>query len=361
MKPRNYTWLDKASLLFLDQPVGSGYSYVDWTSALTKNNAEISADLITFSRSFFNAFPEFQTVPFYIFAESYGGKMATRYALDLKKAVSKGQLKSNLKGVALVDSWISPVDYVLSWAPYLYSFSLIDENSYAKIHKEALECKRLVDSGQYVSATRQWDYTERVILQNTNNINFYNVFMDDPYSAFYNARQPVPEVFADHPYLASLYERHVTTPRGPFLQSVMNGYLKTKLNIPFHVYWGSQSGSVFNAMSGDFMKPVINEVDELLTTTDVEIIVITGQLDLIVDTVGTNMWMQKLKWSGFKAFNQTTRLPISIPSDRHAGFVKSYGKLSYYYMLKAGHLVPGDAPEASYKMLDMILFNKHRP
>lgn len=31
-----------------------------------------------------------------------------------------------LAGVALGDSWISPIDYVLAWGPLLKSYSLVD-------------------------------------------------------------------------------------------------------------------------------------------------------------------------------------------------------------------------------------------
>lgn len=35
------------------------------------------------------------------------------------QAQKKGEIDSNLKGVGLGDSWISPIDSVLTWAPFL--------------------------------------------------------------------------------------------------------------------------------------------------------------------------------------------------------------------------------------------------
>lgn len=46
-----------------------------------------------------------------------------------------------------------------------------------------------------------------------------------------------------------------------------------------------QSEEVFSSMAGDFMKPVIDIVDELLAA-GVNVTVYNGQLDLIVDTMG---------------------------------------------------------------------------
>lgn len=46
-----------------------------------------------------------------------------------------------------------------------------------------------------------------------------------------------------------------------------------------------QAEEVFTNMAGDFMKPVVDIVDQLLTA-GVKVTVYNGQLDLIVDTMG---------------------------------------------------------------------------
>ena len=39
--------------------------------------------------------------------------------MNFLQAQKNGTIKGNLKGVALGDAWISPIDSVLTWAPYL--------------------------------------------------------------------------------------------------------------------------------------------------------------------------------------------------------------------------------------------------
>lgn len=46
-----------------------------------------------------------------------------------------------------------------------------------------------------------------------------------------------------------------------------------------------QAEEVFSNMAGDFMKPVVDVVDQLLSA-GVNVTVYNGQLDLIVDTMG---------------------------------------------------------------------------
>lgn len=121
LQSRNYTWVKDANVLFIDNPVGTGFSYVGSNKFLTKDNKEIADDLLSFMIKFYEQIPEFKTVPLYIVAESYGGKMTVDFALALDKAIKNGKIECNLVGVGLGDSWISPIDSVLTWAPYLYN------------------------------------------------------------------------------------------------------------------------------------------------------------------------------------------------------------------------------------------------
>ena len=68
-------------MLFIDNPLGTGFSYVTNSSDVPKNNAEIAIDLLKCIRSFYNKLPDFRKVPTYIMSESYGGKMAVEFAL----------------------------------------------------------------------------------------------------------------------------------------------------------------------------------------------------------------------------------------------------------------------------------------
>lgn len=68
------------------------------------------------------------------------------------------------------------------------------------------------------------------------------------------------------------------------------------LKFAFLVLTG-QSKQVFENMAEDFMKPVIDIVDQLLAA-NVNVTVYNGQLDLIVDTMGEELldweWKQNM-------------------------------------------------------------------
>lgn len=85
---KNYTLAEDFNVLFIDNPVGVGYSYVeDNSTQLPKNNKEIADDLMRFFEMFIKKRPEFSNTSLYIFGESYGGKMAVEFAYQIMKVI----------------------------------------------------------------------------------------------------------------------------------------------------------------------------------------------------------------------------------------------------------------------------------
>nr|ABK95846.1 unknown [Populus trichocarpa] len=159
------------------------------------------------------------------------------------------------------------------------------------------------------------------------------------------------------------YSRYISSLRSALpgggvgdLDSIMNGVIKRKLKIiPANFSWGEQSSNVFNQMVGDFMRPRINEVDELLAK-GVNVTIYNGQLDLICSTKGTEAWVEKLKWEGLHSFLSMNRTPLLCGAEGQLtkGFTRSYKNLNFFWILGAGHFVPVDQPCIALKMVGQI-------
>lgn len=119
LNKRSFTWINHFNVLFIDNPVGTGFSYVDSPKYLTKNNTQIARDLIELMRGFYKKRPEFKKVPLHIFGQSYGGKMAAEFAYELFYEIKDKNFACNLKSVAFGNSWIDPLESTMSWAPFL--------------------------------------------------------------------------------------------------------------------------------------------------------------------------------------------------------------------------------------------------
>ncbi|XP_010940510.1 serine carboxypeptidase-like 51 isoform X2 [Elaeis guineensis] len=354
LKPRNSTWLQKADLLFVDNPVGTGYSFVEDTTALVTTDWEAATDLTALLKKLYNKNERLQRSPLYIVAESYGGKFAVTLGISIAKAIKAGELKLTFGGVALGDSWISPEDYVFSWGPLLLDVSRLDFLGAEKSNSLAEKIRRQLAAGQYWQATDTWSDLEGVITSSSAGVDFYNFMLDadeDPISAS-TSLEISEKLTMKKSYSTYLSSKASSTGS---LDDLMNGIIKKKLKIiPQNVSWGGQSGGVFDSMVKDFMKPRISEVDELLSL-GVNVTIYNGQVDLICATKGTEAWVRKLKWEGMKEFNKLERKPLYCNNDRVTrGFVKSYKNLRFYWILGAGHFVPVEQPCIALNMLGDI-------
>uniref|UniRef100_A0A1A8EYB4 Carboxypeptidase n=1 Tax=Nothobranchius korthausae TaxID=1143690 RepID=A0A1A8EYB4_9TELE len=348
LQPRKTNWVQTASLLFVDNPVGTGFSYAERPDGFATDVATVASDMLVLLRHFFTLKSDFQSIPFYIFSESYGGKMAAAISLELTKAIAKGSVKCNFAGVALGDSWISPLDSVMTWGPYLYTTSLLDDYGLADVNNAAQQVKQAVAKQDFLKATELWSVTESVVEQNTNGVNFYNILKQEEDGKLGSSE--------GESFISLLARRHIYPLHSQSLSELMNGSVRKKLAIiPQNVTWGGQAEEVFSKMAGDFMKPVVDVVDQLLTA-GVNVTVYNGQLDLIVDTMGQEMWVKQLKWEGIPSFNKLRWTPLDDPVSPGitGAFYKTYKNFAFYWILKAGHMVP---PYLGYAQLLSCLVN----
>ncbi|XP_026180469.1 retinoid-inducible serine carboxypeptidase [Mastacembelus armatus] len=349
LEPRNTSWVQAASVLFVDNPVGTGFSYTDRPDGYATNVDMVASDMLVLLKHFFAERAEFQSIPFYIFSESYGGKMAAAISLELTKAIGQGTVKCNFAGVALGDSWISPVDSVMTWGPYLYTTSLLDDYGMADVNSAAEAVKQAVEQQQFQKATELWSVTETVVEQNTNGVNFYNILTQEPDEKQLHSSSGLN-------FIALQIRRHISPLHRRSLSELMNGPIRKKLGIiPQNVTWGGQADDVFSSMVGDFMRPVVDIVDQLLTN-GVNVTIYNGQLDLIVDTMGQEQWMKQLKWEGLPGFNKLRWTALDDPAypGITGAFYKTYKNFAFYWILKAGHMIPSDQGPMALKMMQMI-------
>ncbi|KAJ3666368.1 hypothetical protein Zmor_001812 [Zophobas morio] len=355
LNPRPTTWLNKYNVLFVDNPVGTGYSHADSSRALTTNNRQIADDFVVLLQGFYEAVPKLKKTPLYIFCESYGGKMTAEIALVVDQAIKAGTLDVQLLGIGLGDSWISPVDSVLTWGPYLLSVGAVDQNGYEQIQESAEATKAAFDEGDYSKSTDLWVSTEMLILSLTDNIDFYNILtkVGDVWGRKSKSINFVTGYQIN--FFAKIIKPFLTDDVDDKIDVLMNKQVKGALGLD--VSWGDQSGGVFNALYEDFMKPVTEIVEELLNTTDIRVAVYNGQLDLIVDTPGTIKWVDELKFDGSSKWKNTDRKAIAVDATAE-GYYKKLGNLAFYWVNRSGHMVPSDNPQAMDFILEDVINGK---
>lgn len=208
-----------------------------------------------------------------------------------------------------------------------------------------------------------WLQTEYVVLDYAFGIDFYNILSNIRYPSSpktklsMDHRREIAKNLLINNQRQGLLEDS-TAPEARKSIQIMNQLVKPALGIPSHVSHGSQSGAVFDALAGDFMKPVTNFVEKLLNETNVEVNVYTGQVDLICSTPATIEWINRLKWSGSQSYKSSRRTAYSVENVIE-GFYRGYKDFHVYWVSRAGHMPPADNPHGmEYVMRKITKFDK---
>jgi len=251
--------------------------------------------------------------------------MTANFAVALDNAIQQGTLQlTQFMGVALGDSWIDPVECMYSYPTFMYSVSLIDSEEASNLTEYAVLADEAWQNGQGAESTNYWGIQQNYAEAFAGGVNFYNFLYYTDY---------LPETQ---------------------LQNLMDGPIRTKLGIiPSNVTWGGQANDVFEYMQGDFMRPGVQDVDTLLAL-GYQVVVYSGQLDIIVDVVCIESWMSQLEWAGLSGFMDADRefqMVGGIPN----GYKKSYQNLALWGIYKAGHMVPADNGQMALQMFQSII------
>jgi serine carboxypeptidase 1 len=305
---RNTTWLNSVNLLFVDNPIGTGFSYT-WNNQFSTTDQGIADNLVLFMQQFVQQFPALAKVPFYVFCESYGGKMTAYFGAALAKAIEAQTIALNFKGVALGDGWVDPLGCMKSYGGYLYDLSLINADQKAELDAYAKQAALALAEGNGTLSTTIWGKQQNKIEEFTGGVNVYNVLTYADYSAN--------------------------------LQPLMDNTIKPQLGIiPANFTWGQQSSDVFAYMAGAFMMPGVAQVDFLLSK-GYEVNVYSGQLDLIVDVRCTLDCIGQLTWPGLSSWKAASRSAVNINGVPNA-YRQSFGNFTFWEIMRAGHMVPLD-------------------
>ncbi|XP_018490155.1 serine carboxypeptidase-like 21 [Raphanus sativus] len=129
-----YSWSKVSNIIYLDSPVGVGYSYSKNKSDYKINDSTTAADSYAFLVEWFKMFPEFQSNPFFISGESYAGVYVPTLALEVVKGhltFKKGTRPViNLKGYLVGNGVTDPVFDGNALVPFAHGMGLISNELY---------------------------------------------------------------------------------------------------------------------------------------------------------------------------------------------------------------------------------------
>ncbi|WOL06009.1 serine carboxypeptidase-like 34 isoform X2 [Canna indica] len=145
-----------ANLLFLEAPVGVGFSYTNTSSDLDNLADKITAeDSYNFLINWFKRFPQFKSHDFYIAGESYAGHyvptLSDKIFDENKKASEENYI--NFKGFILGNAWMDDETDQKGMFIYAWDHALISDHLFRTIQKncnfseesQTAECNDAID------------------------------------------------------------------------------------------------------------------------------------------------------------------------------------------------------------------------
>ena len=114
-----FAWNQNASIIYLEQPAGVGFSYASSAGGYVTNDNVTAADNLNFLEGWFDEFPQFQSNDFWITGESYAGVYVPTLAYQILTS-SNSQLISNFKGISVGN----PIMYCNDWQESFFNIQI---------------------------------------------------------------------------------------------------------------------------------------------------------------------------------------------------------------------------------------------
>ncbi|XP_032527798.2 venom serine carboxypeptidase-like [Danaus plexippus] len=327
---RKYHWAHENHLIYIDNPVGTGFSFTDNENGYCSDENCVAKGLYNFLQQFYKLFPQLRNNNFFISGESYAGKYLPSLAMEIHQQNHRGLTKINLKGLALGNAYCDPLNQ-MDYGNYLYQHGMIDDKQKLVFLKMQ---KKISDE------IKKQNWAEAGILMNTlmdgdlTNFSYFNNYTG--FENYYNILEPIDKTNV------SIFEALLNSDK--IRRSVHVG------GLPFHSGKDVQMHLAF-----DILKSVALSISELLS--HYRLMFYNGQLDIIVAYPLTENFLRNLNFSSAAEYKVAKRRIWRV-GDEIAGYIKKAGNLTEVLVRNAGHMVPHDQPKWMFDLITRFIKNQ---
>eukprot|EP00968_Pinguiococcus_pyrenoidosus_P000134 scaffold10_cov257-Pinguiococcus_pyrenoidosus.AAC.48 len=306
-----YSWNRIGPTLFIEHPVGTGYTYFDPDGSgahdYLGSEKQVATDLYAFLQTFLRVFKRFQTSDIYFFGESYAGKYVPAAASEIlhrnKKLPPDSPLfRLHLKGVGIGNGWMEPFAQTRAYADLLYGNGLIDRQARVQLTQLVEACltkalsKKVEDRGDFEACNIMQIGMAAAGMPNQYDTRLYDV----PVNAYWDELRPDSVM---RTFLTDNRTKEALHVSGKVLRSAANA---TALELALLDYGGDAwedheakdwvvcNDDVNSAMGHDTPSQSVSQLKYILDHSDavsgeVRALVYSGNRDLNCNTLGTQV------------------------------------------------------------------------
>ncbi|EAR83466.1 serine carboxypeptidase family protein (macronuclear) [Tetrahymena thermophila SB210] len=321
-----FSWNSKANLLFVDQPVGTGFSHAG-PGDLVKGEEQVQQDFYTFLIQFFDKYPQFIGRDFYITGESYAGQYIPAIS---RKILIENNPKINFKGIAIGNGWVDPYYQEPAYGEYAYENGLINKSEYKTISYSFSICQVLIKIGSPIFLKSHFcdQPYERIVGNNTFNV--------------YNIKQPCIG--------NGCYEDQDQKIQNFLSRTDVQSLLGTQNRV-----WNACVDDVYIALQKRAYRSSTQDLKVILNS-GLKVLIYNGSLDYQCNYIGNEQWLENLSWN-YSAQYQKQQYSSLQKGDQIIGKYKNAANLQFQIIYEAGHMVPMDQPEIALDMINSFIQN----
>ncbi|EEC17501.1 serine carboxypeptidase, putative [Ixodes scapularis] len=324
------------NMIFLDQPVGSGYSYTKSQNGYAKNLDDVATSITEFLRQFLKMFPEFNGRDFYVGGESYGARFAVGIAHSLFTE-NNPEIPLNVKGLICGAGFLGPLLEVADSHEFLFEVSMLTSEGRDEFASRFELIRTLAATNQTAALLL---LLQTVFTSDTNPTLFQQLTgYDNQASALY----------ATKPANMLAYEKYVQTKE-----------FKKAVHIGDSVVFEQDMFAVMFGLLNDYLANIDAEIEDLLDTY--KVLFYYGQMDSLFPAVHQKAFARSLNWTGSDVFRNANRQTWRAGNSavKLLGYKTTAAQFTEIVLLKAGHYAAVDEPRATYYMMSDF-FNAQAP
>ncbi|XP_028084255.1 serine carboxypeptidase-like 18 isoform X3 [Camellia sinensis] len=350
LRLNEYTWTQRANILYVDAPVGTGFSYSESQEGYYVDDYKSAKQIYEFLRKWLKSHPEFLENNLYIGGDSYSGIIVPMVVQEIIDGNELGrQPNMNLKGYILgnpvTDSYVD----VNSRIPFAHRLTLISEDLYWAAKASC--------NGDYVNIDNEdcelnMEAIDELILD----IKFAHVL--EPYCGYASPR----------PHEGKWRQRSLKEhPKDPLrLQPIGPAYFCQDYLYVLSEIWANNETvqEALNVRSGTvgvwqrcngslaYTKDVTSTIayHQNLTAASLRALIYSGDHDMSVPYIGTQQWINTLNLTLSNVWRAW------FVDAQVAGYVRRFTKdnyaLTYATVKGAGNLAPEYKQKECYTMID---------
>jgi len=345
LKLNPYSWNSNATVLWIDQPAGSGFSY--GRKVLHEN--DVANDMYEFIQKFFAKYPKYSKLDFYIFGESYAGHFVpavSRKIVEMNDQLnvssnSESNIYINFEGIGIGNGMTNPGIQFLYYLPFAQANDLGSEKIYQSMGVMLPLCDTLIE---YCNSFDSVDPRERA-LKWASCVHAYKVCNKGEILPIQQTGVNLYDVREDCGsenklcYDFSLVEKFLDQKEVKRALGVIKPWAEC-----------NQLVDLVMVYDGDWMLRFDQCVADALAA-HVRVLIYAGEYDFICNWMGNAAWTDSLDWDGANAFRKARNMLWNI-NGVTVGSYKSAKGLTFLKVKNAGHMVPMDQP---FNSLDMLM------